>query len=338
MIENSIINIKMKNNRITEILGIKYPIVQAPMNWLTNAELVAAVAEAGGIGILGPNAGQAEVTTSPVETAERMRKEFKKVRELTDKPFGTTVLVTGDLTFTGPIIDVLIEEKVPVVLLNGISEPETFEVDYGDIIKKLKDNNIKIIFRPLTPSIAIAKLAEKMGVDIFVATGFDEGGTVPGRIIGTFSIVPMIADAVNIPVMAAGGIADVRTVRAAIALGAEGVFAGSLFLTVKEAPTAKNIKELIINSTAEDLMIFRTLPYYYRSLPSKFAEKLLQMHEAGATREEIAKVQGGSFTMKAGMLDGNTDEGYVSVGNGISMIKEIRTVKEVIEDIMRDFI
>lgn len=316
-------------SRIPEILNIEKPIVQGPMSWLTNGEFVAAVSEAGGLGILGPNAGQTEATSSPVETAERMRTEIKKVKSLTNKPFATTLIVSFDMTFTGPIIDVVIEEKVPVVLINGVLDE--------DLFKKLKDHHIKIIFRPMTPTMADAQAAEKMGADIYVATGFDEGGTVPDRVIGTFSIVPMISDAVTIPVMAAGGIGDVRGVRAAFALGAEGVFVGSVLIPTKENPAAENVKQYIVDSSAEDLLLFRTTPSYYRSLPGKLAHELKAMHDDMKTSDEIAKHMQGGRNMKIGMLDGDTETGFVSVGTGITPIKSIRSVKEVIDDLMQDF-
>jgi NAD(P)H-dependent flavin oxidoreductase YrpB (nitropropane dioxygenase family) len=317
------------NNRICEILNIEKPIIQGPMSWITNAEFVAAVSNAGGLGFLGPNAGQTYVTRSPEVTAERMRTEIQKTKALTNKPFGTTLIVSHDLTYTWPILEVVIKEKVPVVLINGILDEKIF--------KPLKENNIKIVFRPGTPTIENAKAAEEFGVDVYVATGFDEGGTVPERVIGTFSIIPMIADAIHIPVMAAGGIGDVRGVRAAFALGAEGVFAGSVFIPTNENPAAENVKQMIADATAEDLLMFRTLPAYYRSLPTKLSKKLVEMDEDGASREEIAKGMGGSGGMRLGMLEGNTEDGYISVGTGITPIKEIRTVKAVIDDLMQDF-
>lgn len=209
----------MKKNRITEILGIKYPIIQGPMAWLTDAKLVAAVSNAGGLGILGPSAGQTTMTPSPQETMERMREEIRKTRELTDKPFGVVIIVDVDMKFTNPLLDMIIEEKVPVALVNGVAG-----MDFESTFKRLKNAGIKIVFRG-EPTVENARTIEKLGADVFVATGFDEGGMLPGGQIGTFSIVPLIVDSVkNIPVMAAGGISDIRGVRAAFALGAEGVF------------------------------------------------------------------------------------------------------------------
>ena len=258
-----------------------------------------------------------------------MRKEIKKIKQLTNKPFASTIMVSEDLTYVAYIVDMLIEEKVPVVLINGLLDEEIFT--------KLKDNNMKIIFRPITPTTENAKAAEAMGADVFVATGFDEGGTVPERVIGTFSIVPMIADVINIPVIAAGGIGDVRGVRASFSLGAEGVYVGSVLIPTYENPAAENVKQYIVDSKAEDLILFRTLPAYYRSLPGKLAKELEVMDKEGATNEELGQHMGAGRNMRLGMVEGDTENGYVSVGTGISPIKSIRSVKEVIDDLMQDF-
>ena len=183
----------------------------------------------------------------------------------------------------------------------------------------------------------IARKAEKAGADIIVATGMDEGGTLPGHNIGTFSIVPLIVDSVKIPVMAAGGIADRRTFNAAFALGAEGVFCGTLFLSSTEARTAPNVKEMMLKTNATDMDFFRALPYYYRSIPTPLSQKLAQMDKELKTREDIYNSMKPMRNIKFGMLDGQTDVGYITVGLGVSMIHSIRTCKEIIDDITQDF-
>ncbi|HAS2350778.1 TPA: LysR family transcriptional regulator [Salmonella enterica] len=177
-------------------------------------------------------------------------------------------------------------------------------------------------------------LAEKAGADIIVATGFDEGGTLPGTALGTCSIVPLIADSVqSVPVMAAGGIADSRTARAAHALGAEGVFAGSVFIGTEESRVPQSVKDKIINANGLDLLLFRTLPDYYRSLPGKLADKLVSMDKAGASNEELAQTMGGLRGLRIGMLEGNTDEGYIALGTGIGNIRSIKSVAEVVNEL-----
>lgn len=316
-------------NRITQILDIKYPIIQGPMNWLTDSKLVAAVSNAGGLGVLGPNAGQEEPTRDSSEIINRMHQEVIKVKQLTDKPFGMVVVVTMNAEDTQDLINIAIEEQVAAVIINGV--PGILK---KDLIKPLKEHNIKIVYRALNPTVSEAREAEQNGADIIVATGFDEGGTLPGQVIGTFNIVPTISDAVDVPVMAAGGITDIRHVRAAFALGAEGVYVGSAFLATTESRAAVNVKEAIVNSTAEDLYLFRTLPYFYRSLPTELSDKLKNMSDQGATRDEIDRQMWGK--MRTGMYKGDPT-GYISLGNGISEIHTIRPVKELIHDLMLDF-
>ncbi|WP_405152289.1 NAD(P)H-dependent flavin oxidoreductase [Paenibacillus sp. FSL K6-0108] len=160
-------------NRVTEILGIDLPVIQAPMSWVTSGELVAAVSNAGGMGTLGPNAGQTTVASNAIETAERLRNEIRKTRKLTDKPFGVNYILTpvgaGEKPYSTAILNVLIEEKVKVVFTVGGSNPSE--------VKKLKELGFTVVYRELTPSIEGAKAAEQAGADIIVATGFDEGGS-----------------------------------------------------------------------------------------------------------------------------------------------------------------
>ena len=325
---------KKKPNRVCQILKIEKPVIQGPLFWLTDAKLVAAVSEAGGLGVLGPHAGQNSLPKDDVEKAERMRNEIRKVKELTSKPFGINILPSGqnpDIQLQ-LLLKVVYEEKVPVavVVYDGTEPAE-------DIIKELKANNVTVVYRQISITPDIARKAEKAGADIIVATGMDEGGTLPGHNIGTFSIVPLIVDSVKIPVMAAGGIADKRTFNAAFALGAEGVFCGTLFLSSTEARSPQNVKELLVKSNATDLDFFRAMPYYYRSIPTPLSQKLVKMHNELKTREEIYKEMHPMRNIKFGMLDGQIDTGYITVGLGVSLIHSIRTCKEIIDDITQDF-
>ena len=322
------------SNRVCQILKIEKPVIQGPLFWLTDAKLVAAVSEAGGLGVLGPHAGQNSLPKDDEEKAERMRQEIKKVKELTSKPFGINIFHSGQ----NPdkqlelMLKVVYEEKVPVGIV-AHDGPEPAE----DIIKELKSHGVTVVYRQITITPDIAKKAEKAGADIIVATGMDEGGTLPNHNIGTFSIVPLIVDSVKIPVMAAGGITDKRIFNAALALGAEGVFCGSLFLSSTEARAPKNVKDLIVKTNATDIDFFRTTPYYYRSIPTPLSQKLVQMDKELKTREEIANAMHPMRNMKFGMLDGQVDVGYISVGLGVSMIHSIRPCKEIIDDITQDF-
>ena len=321
----------MQNNRICQILGIEKAVIQGPLSWLTDARLVAAVSNAGGLGVLGPNAGLTAETavSTPHETAEKMREEIRKTKALTEKPFGVNLIPTPENDiWTPPILQVIKEEAVKVVVYTGYGEGAVIPA----LFDELKDAGIKIIYRDINPTPENTRLAEAAGADIIVATGFDEGGTLPGKALGTFSIVPLIADAVqNIPVLAAGGITDSRTARAAHALGASGVFAGSIFISTEESRVPQSVKDKIINSDGLDMLLFRTMPDYYRSLPGKLAEKLVQMDKAGASTEELGKTMGGLRGLRIGMLEGNTDEGYISLGTGIGSIRDIKTVAQVVD-------
>ena len=320
-------------NRICEILNIEKPIVQGPLSWLTDARLVAAVSNAGGLGVLGPNAGLTAETavTTPNATAEKMREEIRKVKALTDKPFAVNLIPTPDNDiWTPPMLSVIKEEGVPAVVYTGYGEGGIIPSLFADI----KQAGIKILYRDLNPTPQNTRLAEQVGADIIVATGFDEGGTLPAVALGTFSIVPLIVDATTLPVMACGGISDRRTAKASMALGAEGVYAGSLFLSTIESRMHDSVKERLVQANGLDLQLFRTMPAYYRSLSGKLADTLVQMDKNGASNEELGQVMGGLRGLRIGMLEGNSDDGYISLGTGIGAIHAVRSVADVIDELM----
>lgn len=313
-------------NRITQILNIKHPIVQAPMSWLTDAHLVASVAEAGGLGFLAPHAGQTTNPTSNEEVIERMRAEIRKVKALTDKPFGVPFILSYDFSLIPHMVELMIAERVPVVLDNGLLDPA--------IYAKFKQAGIKIICRLPNPNLADALKAQELGADILVLTGFDEGGTLPMKEVGSFNVLAEFVGKVDLPIVLAGGIADKRSVQASMLLGAEGVWIGTAFIATKECRASEKVKQWIVGATANDLLLFRTEPYYYRSLPTELAKKCFQMSESGASRADIAKVMNAGTGMRLGMLEGDFDNGYVSVGNGIGAIDRIKSVQELIDELM----
>ncbi|MBJ3816631.1 nitronate monooxygenase [Shimwellia pseudoproteus] len=323
----------MQRKSVSEILGIEKPVIQGPLSWLTDARLVAAVSNAGGMGILGPNAGLTAETaaTTPEETAEKLRAEIRKTKALTEKPFGVNLIPTPENdVWTPPILKVIKEEGVHAVVYTGYGEGAIIPA----LFDELKQAGIKIIYRDINPTPANTRLAESAGADVIVATGFDEGGTLPAVALGTFSIVPMIADAVkNVPVLAAGGITDSRTARAAHALGAGGVFAGSVFISTTESRVPQSVKDKIIAADGLDMQLFRTLPDYYRALPGKFADRLVSMDKAGASKDEIGQAMGGLRGLRIGMLEGNSDEGYISLGTGIGSIHNVKSVAEVVNEL-----
>lgn len=313
-------------NRITQILNIKYPIVQAPMSWMTDANLVVSVAEAGGLGFLAPHAGQRSNPSSNAEVIERMRAEIAKVKALTDRPFGVPFILSYDFSLIPHMVDLLIAECVPVVLDNGLLD--------AAIYRKLKQAGIKIICRLPNPNLLDALKAQELGADILVLTGFDEGGTLPSKPIGSFSALANFLGKVDLPMMLAGGIADKKSAQASFALGAEGLWMGTAFIATSECRSHQRMKEWIVKASSEDLLFFRTEPYYYRSLPTELAKKCFAMSENGASRAEIAKAMNAGTGMRLGMLEGDFVRGYVSVGNGISAINRIKSVSELIAELM----
>ncbi|STY88115.1 Nitronate monooxygenase [Moraxella ovis] len=245
---------------------------------------------------------------------------------MTDKPFGVPFMLSYDLSLIPLMVDLLIDERVPVVLDNGLLDE--------NIYQKFKTAGTKIICRLPNPNLADALKAQKLGADILVLTGFDEGGTLPMKEVGSFSVLAEFVGKVDLPIMLAGGIADKKAVQAALTLGAEGIWVGTAFIATKECRASVKVKQWIVDSTANDLFLFRTEPYYYRSLPTELAKQCFQMSESGASRADIAKVMNAGTGMRLGMLEGDFENGYVSVGNGIGAINRIKSVQEMIDELM----
>lgn len=323
------------NNQISNILNIEKPIIQGPMFWLTNAEFVAAVSNSGALGVLGINAGQYEPTKSINKTIEQMREQIKKTQKLTNKPFGLNLVLNDEPDkdiFAEPMIKLMIQEKVPVAVIYSTKYiPKWFDM--------LKENHIKIVYRPATPTKNVVEEAIQKGIDVLVATGFDEGGTIPDHAVGTFSAIPYLDDIVNkrVPLMAAGGIVDKRTTKAALDLGANGIFVGTAFLATKESPMSDKIKTLLTKHDAYDELLFKALPKYYRSIPGVLPEHLVELSEVGRTNKEVWNAANGYSGMRTGMLLGDLENGYASFGLGLSMIHEITTVNKVIEELYNGF-
>jgi enoyl-[acyl-carrier protein] reductase II len=238
-------------NRVCEVLGINKPVVQAPMLWITSPELVAAVSNAGGLGVLGFNAGTTVRRDTAEETAADMRDAIRRTKELTDKPFGIDIVpASADAGgYSTGIVDVMREENVKIMVLAG----ESFEE--SDVVP-FKEEGFTIIARQLNPTIRDAKRLEAWGVDIIVATGCDEGGCMPCGSTGTMAQVALLSDAVSIPVLAAGGIINEKFARASAILGAEGAFAGTRFTLSKECRAAEATKQNLLETPQDDFVVF----------------------------------------------------------------------------------
>ncbi|MDY0939638.1 MULTISPECIES: NAD(P)H-dependent flavin oxidoreductase [Priestia] len=315
-------------NRITELLDIEYPIISAAMTWVTSAEFVSAVSNAGGMGVLGPNAGQTEKSSSPEDTAERLRKEIQKVKQLTDKPFAVNYIFPMDNNtedpFTNAIFDILVEEKVKNVIAIGqkVIQKE---------VNRLKKHNINIIYRDLSPTVQKLVEAGKSGVDALIATGYEAGGHMSDYKISTLSIVPQVTSLVEIPVIAAGGIIDGKGALAAFAMGAEGVYMGTRFIATKENPASEATKQAILNVKSEEFIEFKSGIGHLRTIPTVAGKKAFELINQGKP-EEAYKYYGNGF--KVGMLDGDLVNGTISLSEAAGGIKEIKTCAEVINEIM----
>jgi len=314
----------MTRNRICELLGIRYPIIQAPMNWVSGADLVAAVSAAGGLGTLGPNAGAENITADVEITGERLREQIRKVRSLTDKPFAVNIAIGfGDLMkYSKKCVEMVIEEKVPVVIAS-VGRPDV----YTDVLKKA---GIKVMHAISTAK--HAQNAEKTGVDAVICEGFEAGGHKGFTELTTFVLTPMVADAVNIPVVTGGGIADARGVLAAMVLGADGIYMGTRFMLAKESESHPRVKELLVKG--EDACTV-SLPKDFmmaRDFGNAFTKKFLEMKAAGVSAQELNDYLNEHSQYHAQHL-GDAADAEICCGQVAGLIREVEGAADVIADI-----
>jgi enoyl-[acyl-carrier protein] reductase II len=293
---------------ITELLNIKYPLIQGGMANVATATLAAAVSQAGGLGLIG--AGGYD--------AQWVRNEIRTLRTKTDKPFGVNIMLMSP--HAPEIAKVVIEEKVPVVT-TGAGSP-------GIYMKAWKEAGITVI--PVVPSVALAVRMERLGADALVVEGTESGGHI-GELT-TMAIVPQVADKVSIPVIAAGGIADRRGVLAAFALGAKGVQVGTVLLATKECPIHDNYKMKVIEAKDTDTVVTgRGTGAPVRVLKNRMARTYLEMSTQNVPLEELEKLTLGS--LRRAVFDGDVDNGSFMAGQISGLVKGIRTVEEVLSDL-----
>ncbi len=296
----------MKN--ITEILHSKYPLIQGGMANIANAKLASAVSNAGGFGLIG--AGGYD--------AEWVRKEIRECRTLTDKPFGVNIMLMSP--HAPNIAKVVVEEHVMVVT-TGAGNP-------GIYMEEWKKAGIKVI--PVVPSVALAQRVERAGADAVIAEGTESGGHI-GELT-TMALVPQVVDAVKIPVIAAGGIADQRGVLAAFALGAKGIQVGTIILATEECPIHENYKKMVIDAKDTSTVVTgRQTGAPVRVLKNPMATQYLEMSKSGATLEELEKLTLGS--LRRAVFDGDKETGSFMAGQISGLIKEIRPMKVVFESL-----
>lgn len=301
----------MENNKICKLLGIKYPIFQGAMAWIANGNLAGHVSKDGGLGIIAGGG-------MPVDI---LREEIRKVKSITSNPFGVNLMLM--MADVEKQIDVCIEEGVPVVT-TGAGNP-------GPYMEKLKAAGIKVI--PVVASVALAKRMEKIGADAIIAEGMEGGGHI--GTITTMSLVPQVVEAVNVPVIAAGGIAGGKQFLAALSLGAEGIQVGTKFLVANECTVHENYKKAVLK--AKDRSTVSTGNYTghpVRVIENKFAKQILEMEKVGAPKEEIEKL--GTGKLRLAVVDGDVDNGSVMAGQVAAMVNEPMSTKEILEGFMKE--
>ncbi len=298
--------------RVTELLEIEYPIFQGAMAWVSFAPLVAAVSNAGGLGLIG----------GTIFTPDMLRTEIRKVRELTDKPFGVNIISLHIMI--KDILKVLIEEKI-LVATYGTGNP-------SKIIEVLKPGGVMSI--PVVPHTAAAMRAESDGADGIIVSGCEAGGHV-GK-MSTMPLIPQARDKIKLPMVAAGGIGDGRGMAAAFAMGAEAIQMGTRFIVTSECPVHQNIKDKICTAKAEETVVtgnITGLPV--RVIRNKMAEEFLNMESTGKSKMEMAMF--GSGKMQLAFAKGDAEEGSVMAGQISGMVEDQPTCDELIQRTMKEF-
>jgi len=299
---------------VCDLLDIEHPIAMGGMAWVGNAEFAACVSNAGGLGIIG----------SATMPKEDLRKEIQKIRTLTDKTFGVNLVpLDHDHSMLLSRVEACCEEQVPVVS-TAFSDPRK------PIVTLLRDNGIKVI--GVVPSVRLGKRMVGEGANAIIASGCEAGGHV-GK-ISTMPMVPQMVDALDVPILAAGGIADARGFVAALALGAQGVSLGTRFLATKECPVHEKVKEKLLNANDESTTVTGKISgTTMRVLKNRLTEEWFAREEAGATTEEMANFGLGKY--RSGLFDGDIDFGSVPASQSCGLLKELITVKEVIDGIIQ---
>jgi NAD(P)H-dependent flavin oxidoreductase YrpB (nitropropane dioxygenase family) len=308
----------MFQNRLTDMLGIKYPIVGGTMMWISNAEFTAAISNGGGLGVL---------ASAMFSTREAFSEALDRLNDLTDKPFAVNLNLFPAMR---PIdnniyLDVLLEKGVKIVETSGHSAPE-------ELCARFKQAGLTWIHKCV--GVRYAVKVEKMGADIITVVGYENGGATGKLDIGTLVLVPKVVDSVKVPVIGGGGVSDGRGLLALMALGAQGVIMGTRLLTTREAPIHDNLKQALIQASELDTMlIMRSIGATHRVWANAAARQCAEMEENKADLNQILQVVSGEKARQM-YVQGDLDVGIVSCGQGIGLIDDLPTVKEVLDRIM----
>ena len=295
--------------RVTELLNIEYPVIQGGMAWVADANLAAHVSKAGGMGFIG-------AANAP---AEWVKEQIHIARKITDKPVGVNIMLLSD--YADEIAQLVIDEHIEAVT-TGAGNPSKY-------MKAWKEAGIRVI--PVVASVALARMMERAGADAVVAEGMESGGHIGAQT--TMTLVPQVADAVQIPVIAAGGIADGRGMAAAFMLGAEGVQMGTRFVVAKESIVHPNYKERVIKAKDIDSEVTgMSTGHPIRVLRNQMSREYLKMEKEGASFEELEHLTLGS--LRKAVIDGDVVNGSLMAGQSAGMVKKEESCKEIIEDVV----
>jgi nitronate monooxygenase len=305
--------------KVTELLGIQYPIIQGGMQWVGYAELASAVSNAGGLGVL-------TALTQP--TPEDLRKEIARCREMTDKPFGV------NLTILPAIKPPPYAEYMQAIIESGIKIVETAGNNPRDVVPKFKEHGITVVHK--CTSVRHALSAEKHGVDVISIDGFECAGHPGEDDVTNLILIPAAVRACRIPVLASGGIADGYQMAACLALGAQGINMGTRFMCTKEAPIHDNVKQALVKAGERDTnLIFRTMRNTSRVLKNAVSDEVVALEKKGAAFEDVKHLVAGAKGRNA-MKTGEVDAGILSAGMVVGLIHDVPSCRELIERIVRD--
>ncbi|MDZ5470632.1 nitronate monooxygenase family protein [Bacillus sp. 31A1R] len=304
--------------RVSELLNIKYPIIQGGLAHLAYSDLAAAVSNAGGLG---------QVTAMSLPNPQSLREEIKKVKLLTNKPFGVNFAIGQHGRPFSDYLEVAIEEEVPVITMTGGNPSPIFE--------QLKGTNIKKLV--LVAAKRQAVKAEELGADAVMVVGQEGGGHLGRDDIGTMVLIPQVVDAVSIPVIASGGIGDGRGLMAALSLGAEGIEMGTRFIATKECVHASDeYKTRLVNGTENDTVVIkRSIGAPARAISNSWTDKILELEKGQAGYEELKDYVSGKAN-KRYIYEGKEDEGFAWAGQVMGLIKDVPTVEELFHRMVSD--
>ena len=296
---------------VTKLLGIEYPIIQGGMAWVAEHHLAAAVSEAGGFGLIGAASAPPEI----------VREEIRKAKELTDKPFGVNIMLLNPNA--DEVAKIVVEEGIQAVT-TGAGNPEKY-------MPMWKEAGVKVI--PVVASVAMAKRMERYGADAVVAEGMEAGGHIGNQT--TMALIPQIVDAVNIPVIAAGGIGDGRGVAASFMLGAEGVQMGTRFVVADESIVHDNYKDRIVKAKDIDSVVTgQSTGHPVRCLRNQMTKEYIKKEQEGVPFEELERMTLGS--LRKAVMDGDILNGTVMAGQIAGLVSKRQSCKEILQEIMTE--